>query len=115
MRPIAIAAMAVLAACANADDGDAELQDRAPSQAAVQREIRRLAADLTATSKLQVVRVEYIGEKAFLVTSPCCDQFNYLYDKNGRVLCAPSGGITGRGDGRCKGPISRVQANGTSK
>ena len=115
MRPVAIAAMALLTACATADDGDAELQDRAPTSAAVQREIRRLAADPTTTSTLQVVRVEYMGEKAFLVTSPCCDQFNYLYDKNGQVLCAPSGGIAGRGDGRCKGPITRVPANGTSK
>lgn len=41
------------------------------------------------------------GATVYGVSSDCCDQFNYIYDACGNVLCAPSGGITGRGDGQC--------------
>lgn len=46
---------------------------------------------------------EYIFENkhVYLFSSPCCDQFNTLYDENCNALCAPSGGYTGRGDGKC--------------
>ena len=52
-----------------------------------------------------VVRVQYQGAAAYLVMSSCCDRFNYLYNRNAEVLCAPSGGLDGKGDGQCKGPI----------
>ena len=41
------------------------------------------------------------GQRFYLFTPPCCDQFNKLYDANGHYVCAPSGGFTGGGDGRC--------------
>ena len=50
------------------------------------------------------VRVEeytYQGKTVYLFTAPCCDQFNVLYDSNCTMMCAPSGGFTGRGDGKC--------------
>ena len=37
----------------------------------------------------------------YYITSDCCDQFNYLYDENCNQVCAPDGGITGKGDGNC--------------
>jgi len=46
-------------------------------------------------------KVMYAGKPAYLIPSPCCDQFDYLYDSRGVILCAPSGGLAGRGDGRC--------------
>lgn len=52
-----------------------------------------------------IQKYSYRGRPAYLFTSPCCDRFNYLYDVEGRVLCAPSGGFTGRGDGRCLEPL----------
>ena len=51
-------------------------------------------------------RVLYNGRLAYLVASPCCDHFNYLYDAQGLRLCAPSGGIAGKGDGKCTGVIT---------
>jgi hypothetical protein len=42
-----------------------------------------------------------MGKKVYLFSADCCDQFNYLYDKDCNVICAPSGGFTGRGDGAC--------------
>jgi len=43
----------------------------------------------------------YNGQKVYLFTADCCDQFYELYDANCNFLCAPSGGITGKGDGQC--------------
>lgn len=41
------------------------------------------------------------GITYFYFTSDCCDQYNYLYDTNCNEVCAPDGGLTGEGDGRC--------------
>jgi hypothetical protein len=48
-----------------------------------------------------VYRYLYGDRYVYLFSSDCCDQYNYVYDKDCNVICAPSGGITGRGDGRC--------------
>ena len=48
-----------------------------------------------------VYRYSYQNQYVYLISSNCCDQYNYLYDKNCNVICAPTGGLTGRGDGRC--------------
>ena len=48
-----------------------------------------------------VYRYLYEDKYVYLFSSDCCDQYNYLYDKDCNVICAPSGGYTGRGDGRC--------------
>ena len=34
----------------------------------------------------------------YYITSDCCDQYNYLYNENCEIVCAPDGGITGNGD-----------------
>jgi Domain of unknown function (DUF6970) len=44
---------------------------------------------------------EYKGDVVYYVPPQCCDQYSVLYDSKGNVLCAPDGGLTGRGDGRC--------------
>jgi hypothetical protein len=51
---------------------------------------------------LEINEYLYQGKKVYLFSAPCCDQFNMLYDENCNVLCAPSGGFTGRGDGKCR-------------
>ncbi|MBU1099231.1 MAG: hypothetical protein KKA84_02420 [Bacteroidetes bacterium] len=43
----------------------------------------------------------YEGQLVYYVPPQCCDQFSVLYDKEGDYICAPDGGITGRGDGQC--------------
>lgn len=51
------------------------------------------------------------GKTYFYITSECCDFFNYLYDENCMVVCAPDGGITGMGDQKCPkfvGEISKT-------
>jgi len=48
-----------------------------------------------------VYRYSYQNQYVYLFSSNCCDQYNYLYDKNCNVICAPTGGIIGKGDGKC--------------
>ncbi|HEV7781491.1 MAG TPA: hypothetical protein VGO58_09500 [Chitinophagaceae bacterium] len=49
----------------------------------------------------QVDEYLYNEKKTFLITAHCCDQHNVLYDENCTMICAPTGGFTGKGDGKC--------------
>jgi hypothetical protein len=44
----------------------------------------------------------YEGKTVYYIPPICCDIQSELYDEAGNRLCAPDGGFTGRGDGRCK-------------
>ena len=46
-------------------------------------------------------KYEYKNQVVYYVPPQCCDQFSSLYNKDGNLICAPDGGITGQGDGRC--------------
>jgi hypothetical protein len=46
-------------------------------------------------------RYDYNGQTVYYVPAQCCDMFSTLYDAEGNVLCAPDGGLDGRGDGNC--------------
>lgn len=42
------------------------------------------------------------GQQVYLASDQtCCDQYLTLYDECFTALCAPSGGLSGKGDGRC--------------
>lgn len=49
----------------------------------------------------EISRYVYNGKTVYLVIPDCCDQYISLYDDNCNFLCAPSGGLTGKGDGKC--------------
>ena len=49
----------------------------------------------------QVDEYDYNGEKVYGFSLGCCDMFYEVYNANCESICAPSGGFTGRGDGRC--------------
>lgn len=44
---------------------------------------------------------QHAGQPTYYEPPTCCDIPGTLYDAQGRRLCLPTGGITGRGDGRC--------------
>jgi hypothetical protein len=48
-----------------------------------------------------IARYAYHGEIVYYVVAPCCDHLDTLYDGPGAVLCYPTGGFSGHGDGRC--------------
>ncbi len=63
--------------------------------------IEDFEASPVANPPRRVIQYQYKGNVVYYITSPCCDQFNNLYDIEGNIICAPDGGITGNGDGRC--------------
>ena len=50
----------------------------------------------------EVTEYLYNEKRVFIFTSDCCDFFNAVYGENCEYVCAPSGGITGQGDFKCK-------------
>jgi hypothetical protein len=48
-----------------------------------------------------VYEVPWHGGVAYYVQAGCCDQLDPLIDARGVILCYPTGGFTGRGDGKC--------------
>jgi hypothetical protein len=50
---------------------------------------------------MQIDEYIYNGKHVFLFTAQCCDRYNVAYDDQCNAVCAPSGGLTGKGDGKC--------------
>jgi hypothetical protein len=44
---------------------------------------------------------EWKGETVYLTLGDCCDQFDEVFTEACARICAPSGGKTGTGDGKC--------------
>jgi hypothetical protein len=52
----------------------------------------------------------YNNKTVYLFTTKkCCDFLDRLYDENCNYLCAPSGGISGKGDNRCPDFMQNAQ------
>jgi hypothetical protein len=49
----------------------------------------------------KVFRYVYRQKNVYYFPSRCCDIPSTLIDENCNTLCAPDGGITGGGDGKC--------------
>ena len=69
--------------------------------ACIQKIIDDAEKDIPPDTPQQVDEYLYNGKKTFLVTAHCCDQYNTLYDEDCKMICAPTGGFTGKGDGKC--------------
>jgi hypothetical protein len=49
----------------------------------------------------EVFEYNYKGKKVYYFSSNCCDQYNTVVDEQCNQICAPSGGLTGKGDQKC--------------
>lgn len=67
----------------------------------LQRRIQNILATRKRNPIIRISRYQYEGQTVYYETAPCCDQQSTLYDVEGKILCHPEGGITGRGDGKC--------------
>ena len=56
---------------------------------------------------LGIWQITHNGQPAFYLLSSCCDQYNPLFNAQGNEICNPSGGFTGRGDGKCPKPMDQ--------
>ncbi len=50
---------------------------------------------------IRITRWRYQDQVVYFIPAYCCDVMSELLDEDGRALCAPDGGMTGEGDGRC--------------
>ena len=55
-----------------------------------------------------VYELPYRGGVAYYVQAGCCDQLDPLIDARGVIVCYPTGGFTGRGDGKCLAQLPAV-------
>ena len=67
----------------------------------IENKIKDIKNEAVRNPPAQVWKWEVDGQIYFYFTSDCCDQFNYLFDKDCNIVCAPDGGIAGIGDGNC--------------
>jgi hypothetical protein len=63
--------------------------------------INKFESEAVGNPPQSIYRYEYDGQTVYFVPAQCCDQFSTLYNIGGDVLCAPDGGLTGKGDGKC--------------
>lgn len=68
----------------------------------IQARIDEIAAQDVSNPPVRVYSYRYAGKKVYYFTPRCCDQSSRLYDESCTLVCLPDGGITGRGDGRCR-------------
>ena len=68
----------------------------------LQAKIAELQAKPKGNPAYTIWQYKWQGQRVYLASDQtCCDQFVTLYDVCFNVLCAPSGGLSGKGDGRC--------------
>jgi len=96
----AVAACLIIGAAGCADLGTpTEIVPGIPAW--LQTLISRYQAAPLGTAPVAVWQYQFKGETVYYVPAPCCDRFNVIYDAAGNVICAPDGGFSGAGDGRC--------------
>jgi hypothetical protein len=69
--------------------------------ACINEKIEQFKSQPKTNPPMQINEFEYLGQRTFLFSAPCCDFYAELYDDSCKYLCAPSGGLTGKGDGKC--------------
>ena len=107
-----LAAALFASACSSPPSFETDPPENTPeSTARVKRRISAFETASSSSAATSVMKIQYQGRPAYLFISPCCDQYNYLYDAEGARLCAPSGGLAGNGDGRCPDALaSQIRA-----
>ena len=63
--------------------------------------IKQLESEPVGNPPSSIWRYDYNGQVVYFIPAQCCDIPSTVYDADGNILCAPDGGITGEGDGRC--------------
>jgi hypothetical protein len=83
------------------------MKDSVP--ACVRKLIDDAGKEIPPNLPVQVDEYMYNGKKVFLFTAQCCDQFDVVYDESCKRICAPSGGITGKGDMTCNDFLEKAK------
>lgn len=74
----------------------------AQTSVCIQTVIDKIKSEPVRNPPAKVYSYQYNGQRVYFIPQYCCDAFSVLMDGNCNVICAPDGGISGGGDGKCK-------------
>ena len=77
--------------------------------ACIDKKIEAIKMEEVRNPPAQIWEWEVDEHTYYYITSDFCDQWNYLYDEECNVICAPDGGITGMGDGNCPNFVEQIE------
>src|SRR6476620_5038808 len=66
--------------------------------ACIQQKIEAIKKEPKWNPPAEVNEYNYKGKRVYYFSSNCCDQYNIVLDEQCNQICAPSGGLTGKGD-----------------
>ena len=93
---LVIFAIVIIAAnCKSSDTEDGDLPT------CIENKIDEILTNEVSNPPTQVWKWEVDDKTYYYITADCCDQYNILYSENCDAICAPDGGLTGEGDGKC--------------
>ncbi len=74
----------------------------------LQRLITRLQSEPVRNPPAKILRYTYSQRSYYYVPPAAGDQFSSLYNAVGKEICAPDGGISGAGDGKCPAFVPKL-------
>ncbi len=74
----------------------------------LQRLIIQLQSEPVRNPPARIIRYTNARRSYYYMPPAAGDQFSALYNSVGREVCAPDGGITGAGDGKCPAFVPRM-------
>jgi len=74
----------------------------------LQRLITRLQSEPVRNPPAKILRYTYSQKSYYYVPPAAGDQFSSLYNAVGKEICAPDGGITGMGNGKCPNFVRKM-------
>ena len=78
----------------------------------IQQKIDQIKKEKKWNPPAEVHAYTFRGKTVYLFSSDCCDQYNPVVDEDCNYICAPSGGMTGKGDRQCPGFGDSAQHKG---
>ena len=74
----------------------------------VQCLITRLQSEPVRNPPAKIIRYTNARRSYYYVPPAAGDQFSSLYNSAGKQICAPDGGVTGGGDGKCPSFVRKM-------
>ena len=68
----------------------------------IKEKIKEIEKEKVWNPAAKIWQYEYNGKTVYYIPSHCCDIPSMVLDENCNQICSPDGGITGKGDGKCK-------------
>lgn len=90
-------------ACSQQTVPDAKITQpaAAPRPEWVSALITQYERERIANPQREILRYKFDGKIVYYVPPICCDIPSQLFSEEGKLMCYPDGGFTGRGDDRC--------------